>query len=87
MRRLFIACVATAFLGPSLAYAQTRAYDIVIQNGRVIDPESGLDADRSVGIRGATIAAVSRIPLQGRQVIDARGLVVAPGFIDLHVHG
>jgi N-acyl-D-aspartate/D-glutamate deacylase len=87
MRRLLIVCIFTAFLGPSLVYAQARAYDIVIQNGRVIDPESGLDAVRSVGIRGATIAAVSRIPLQGKQVIDARGLVVAPGFIDLHVHG
>jgi N-acyl-D-aspartate/D-glutamate deacylase len=87
MRRSLIACVFMALLGHSSAYAQARAYDIVIQNGRVIDPESGLDAVRSVGIRGATIAAVSRTPLHGKQVIDARGLVVAPGFIDLHVHG
>jgi GlcNAc-PI de-N-acetylase len=55
MRRWLIACVAAAFLGPSLVCAQARAYDIVIQNGRVIDPESGLDAVRSVGIRGATL--------------------------------
>jgi N-acyl-D-glutamate deacylase len=86
MRRSLIACVFMALLGHSSAYAQA-TYDIVIQNGRVIDPESGLDAVRSVGIRGATIAAVSRTPLHGKQVIDARGLVVAPGFIDLHVHG
>lgn len=86
MRRLLVACVVLA-VGSSLMYAQAGAYDIVIQNGRVIDPESGLDAVRSVGIRGATIAAVSRVALQGKRTIDARGLVVAPGFIDLHVHG
>jgi N-acyl-D-aspartate/D-glutamate deacylase len=87
MRRRLIAFLATAFLGPSLVHAQARAHDIVIRNGRVIDPESGLDAVRSLGIRGGKIAAVSRGTLQGREVIDARGLVVAPGFIDLHVHG
>ena len=87
MCRRLIACLATAFLGPSLVHAQARAYDLVIRNGRVIDPESGLDAVRSLGIRGGKIAAVSRGTLQGREVIDARGLVVAPGFIDLHVHG
>ncbi len=81
-----IACIATALVGPSLLNAQAR-YHLVIQNGRVIDPESGLDAVRSVGIRNGRIAAVSRGALQGRAVIDARGLVVAPGFIDLHAHG
>jgi N-acyl-D-aspartate/D-glutamate deacylase len=87
MRRRLIACLAAALLGPSVVSAQGTAYDIVIRNGRVIDPESGLDAVRSVGIRNGRIAAVSRGVLQGRQVIDARGLVVAPGFIDLHAHG
>ena len=62
-------------------------YDIVLANGRVIDPESGLDAIRHVGIRGREIAAVSASPLQGKVVVDAKGLVVAPGFIDLHSHG
>lgn len=65
--------------------AQT--WDLVIGNGRVIDPETGLDAVRWVGIRGGTIGAISATPLQGAAVIDARGLVVAPGFIDLHEHG
>jgi N-acyl-D-aspartate/D-glutamate deacylase len=87
MRHWLIACIATAHLGPSLVHAQARAYDLVIQNGRVLDPESGLDAVRSLGIRNGKIAAVSRGALQGGTVIDARGLVVAPGFIDLHVHG
>jgi N-acyl-D-aspartate/D-glutamate deacylase len=87
MRRWSLACLATSLLGASLGRAQAGSYDIVIRNGRVIDPESGLDAVRSVGIRGGRIAAVSRAALQGKQLIDARGLVVAPGFIDLHVHG
>src|SRR2546422_1365162 len=62
-------------------------YDVVLANGRVIDPESGLDAIRHVGIRGSEIVAVSASPLQSKTVVDAKGLVVAPGFIDLHSHG
>ncbi len=65
--------------------AQT--YDLVIANGRVLDPETELDAVRHLGISGGVIRAISATPLQGRQVIDAKGLVVAPGFIDLHQHG
>jgi N-acyl-D-aspartate/D-glutamate deacylase len=62
-------------------------FDLVIANGRVMDPDSGLDAVRSVGIRGGKIGAIAVGLLGGRQVIDAAGLVVAPGFIDLHSHG
>jgi N-acyl-D-glutamate deacylase len=62
-------------------------FDLVIANGRVIDPETGLNAVRSVGIRGGQIASISTTPVQGRTTVDATGLVVAPGFIDLHAHG
>ena len=62
-------------------------YDLVIANGRVMDPESGLDAVRSIGIRDGKMAAISNSPMEGKQTIDAKGLVVAPGFIDLHEHG
>src|SRR6266853_1748943 len=62
-------------------------YDIVLANGRVMDPESNLDAVRYVGINGGRIAAVSTSLLTGRTVVDVKGLVVAPGFIDLHSHG
>lgn len=61
--------------------------DVVIAGGRVMDPESGLDAIRDVGVRGGKIVDISEQPLQGKQRIDAHGLVVAPGFIDLHEHG
>jgi N-acyl-D-aspartate/D-glutamate deacylase len=62
-------------------------YDIVISGGRVMDPESGLDAVRYIGINGKKITAISTSPLHGKIEIDANGLVVAPGFIDLHSHG
>ena len=64
-----------------------RSYDLVVANGRVMDPESGLDGVRHIGIRGGTIEAISATPLEGTRVIDASHLVVAPGFIDLHEHG
>ncbi len=62
-------------------------YDLVIANGRVIDPETGLDDIRHVGIKGDRIAAISETLLQGTKTVDATGLVVAPGFVDLHAHG
>jgi N-acyl-D-aspartate/D-glutamate deacylase len=62
-------------------------FDIVLANGRVMDPDSNLDAVRYIGIRAGKIAAISTRPLRGRTVIDVKGLVVAPGFIDLHSHG
>lgn len=67
--------------------AQNSSYDIVIANGRVMDPESGLDAVRNVGITDGKIRAISGSTLKGKQTIEAKGLVVAPGFIDLHQHG
>jgi N-acyl-D-aspartate/D-glutamate deacylase len=63
------------------------AYDLVILNGRVIDPESKTDAVRNLGITNGKITAISNKRLSGNTVIDARGLVVSPGFIDLHQHG
>lgn len=62
-------------------------FDLVISNGRVIDPESGLDGVRSVGIRDGRIAAIVEGVLTGARTIDATGHVVSPGFIDLHEHG
>jgi N-acyl-D-aspartate/D-glutamate deacylase len=84
--------VLLAVLSISCALATTGAsdeptFDVVILGGRVMDPESGLDAVRNVGIRGRKIAEITDKALRGTEIIDARGLVVAPGFIDLHEHG
>jgi len=81
-----IAVVLICEVGAGLA-ADEDKYDVVIVNGRVMDPESGLDAVRNVGIRGGKIRAISTNPLRGNATLDANGLVVAPGFIDLHEHG
>ncbi len=62
-------------------------YDLVITHGRVVDPETKLDAVRNVAIQNGKIARISDEPLSGKRVINAAGLVVAPGFIDLHQHG
>ena len=62
-------------------------FDLVLRGGRVIDPETGLDAVRDVGIKENRIAAISEAPLEGAQILDASSHIVAPGFIDLHAHG
>jgi dihydroorotase len=79
-------------LAASALAGQSRDLDVVLAGGRVLDPETGLDAERDVGIAGGTIAAVSESPLEGRLKpgglrVNAAGLLVAPGFIDLHAHG
>lgn len=69
------------------ASLSAQQYDLVIEGGRVIDPESGLDAVRNVGISGGKILRITPQALSGKRVVHAAGLVVAPGFIDLHQHG
>lgn len=80
---------AATAIAPALPVgaAQAGPLELVIANGRVMDPETGLDAIRHVGIAGGQIVAVSEEPLQGSTTVDATGMVVAPGFIDLHAHG
>jgi len=69
------------------ALAQTAsALDLVILNGRVMDPETGFDEIANVGIKDGRIVAITAEPLTGRREIDAKGHVVAPGFIDTHYH-
>lgn len=81
---VLVGLLGLAATGVTGAAAET--FDVVLLNGRVIDPESRLDAVRHVGIRDGVIRAISAEPMQGRTTIDAKGLVVAPGFIDLHQH-
>jgi len=86
MKRVALCCLAP--IAVVLAGASgTLANDIVITGGRVIDPESGLDAIRNVAIEDDRIVAISEFELNGDLVIDATGQVVSPGFIDLHAHG
>lgn len=80
----FVILLAGVLAAP---FEAAQDFDLVIVNGRVMDPESELDGVRSVGVRGGSIAAIEVGPLRGRTVIDAGGHVVAPGFVDLHRHG
>jgi N-acyl-D-aspartate/D-glutamate deacylase len=75
------------FLVLSTPIVSAQQYDLVLEGGRVMDPETGLDAVRNVGVRDGKIVRISPEALSGRRVIHAAGLVVAPGFIDLHQHG
>jgi imidazolonepropionase-like amidohydrolase len=89
-RRSFIRVCLVVSFGMAVFLAArpaARDFDLVIANGRVFDPDSGLDGIRHIGIDGRTIVAMSRDRLTGRTIVDASGLVVAPGFIDLHAHG
>ena len=88
-RRDILAGTGAAFASSSFGFLPTlhAEYDIVIANGRVIDPETKLDGIRFVGIRSGRITNVSKTQLKGTKTIDATGLVVAPGFIDPISHG
>ena len=66
--------------------AMNTNYDRVILGGHVMDPASGLDAVRNIGLLDGRIAAITTEKIRGRDTVDARGLVVAPGFIDIHSH-
>jgi dihydroorotase len=63
--------------------AETQEYDLVIMGGRIMDPETGRDELANVGVRGDRIAVVTTDTILGRQTLDATGLMVAPGFIDI----
>lgn len=82
----YVLIIIGALASSITAEAQER-YDVVFAGGRVMDPETGLDAIRNVGIRGDRIAEISTDDLDGDVIVDVSGLVVAPGFIDLHAHG
>jgi hypothetical protein len=86
--RGYLQCLLLALIICNMSIAQTAVqYDIVLAGGRVIDPETKLDGIRNVGILNNRITQITTTPLQGKTVINVSGLVVAPGFIDMHIHG
>jgi hypothetical protein len=80
------AIMAMTMVVTAQAAADPAVYDTVYRGARAIDPETGLDAVRNIGVTGGKITAISEDALKGRRTIDARGLVASPGFIDLHSH-
>ena len=87
LKSIVVLSVVFAYFINNVNAQTTIIYDIVLSGGRVIDPETKLDAIRNVGIIAHHIAAITNQPLKGKETIDVNGLVVAPGFIDMHVHG
>ncbi len=85
--KLFLLCFSCTGFTANLGQGTEQNFDIVILNGRVIDPETQLDAIRNVGIKGDKIVSVTQEPIKGTTIIDAENKVVAPGFIDMHAHG
>lgn len=79
--------IKATFFSLFAACLSAQTYDLVLAGGRLMDPETRLDAVRYIGVNGNRIAAISAAPLRGKEIIDVKGLVVTAGFIDLHSHG
>ncbi len=86
MRFKTLTLVSLIALNSLMSQAIAQDYDLVINNGRVIDPETMFDAVTNVGVRDGRIAAITTEKLSGKRTINAKGLVVSPGFIDTHFH-
>jgi hypothetical protein len=89
MRRAILSLMAAAVavgLSGCQSPAASDLFDVVILNGRVMDPETELDAVRNVGIRDGMIVTITEATISGADTIDATDHVVAPGFIDTHNH-
>jgi N-acyl-D-amino-acid deacylase len=86
MKRFFYISFLSVLLLAMVVPALAADYDLVILNGRVMEPETNFDGIRNVGIKGGKIAVITKNKIKGKETINATGLVVAPGFIDTHLH-
>lgn len=86
MKKYYVQFMCMIFGLMLSAHVMAANYDLVINNGRVMDPETNFDGIRNVGIKGGKIAVITKNKIKGKETIDAKGLVVAPGFIDGHQH-
>ena len=93
MKRTIFALFILAFIFTSCQQTATKKatdpnqeFDIVILNGRVMDPETNFDGVRNVGVKDGKIAIITEASIKGKETIDATGHVVAPGFIEGHQH-
>ena len=84
--RFFSSALVLLLMSFFISPTQAQEYDLVIKNGRVMDPETRTDKVMNVGISAGSIVALSEKEMSAKQVLDASGLVVAPGFIDVHSH-
>ena len=86
-RRKWTLWILSAIFLWSVAWAAAPTYDLVIKNGRIVDGTGNPWFIADIGIREGRIAAIGRIrPEEAARVLDAQGLIVAPGFIDVHTH-
>ncbi|HTI60787.1 amidohydrolase/deacetylase family metallohydrolase [Mucilaginibacter sp.] len=85
LKNIFLLLALSAVIGPA---CMAQSYDIVIKGGHVIDPKNDIDAVMDVAVDGGKIALVQKNidPKQGIQVVDAKGMYVTPGLIDIHTH-
>src|SRR5215475_14533498 len=87
LMRLLTLILLGGLMMPALAVGQ-QTYDLVIKGGKVLDPHAGMNAVRDIGIRDHKIAAIEPklAADKAQNTIDAQGLIVAPGLVDIHTH-